>query len=341
MRATLYDPKQGKLLEGGVELVDEWERCPESLLWLMIEADDPQAEEALLSSRFKIHRLAVTDAMRDRHPPKIESFEDYTFMLLKGLDATSSTSLRFTTIQLSLFVGDRFLVSRGSRRSVSSEALLKELLNGEIEPDLPRAVLAFRLCRKVFDRFLPILLQLEERLDSMEEDLLRHPSDDLLGQLVRQKSDLKRMLRVLQFHRQIFDYHRADAPHHLAGHKHEKRDVEEQIDRHLSLARLYFELSDDLMNGYLSLSSHRLNQIMQTLTIVTVIFVPITFMAGVYGMNFENMPELGVRNAYFVLLGLMGLVVTGILSFFFWRGWLGGGHRLKGLAESEDASGDA
>ena len=72
--------------------------------------------------------------------------------------------------------------------------------------------------------------------------------------------------------------------------------MQEQLDRHLSLARLYYELTDDLMDGYLSLSAHRLNQIMQTLTIVTVIFVPITFMAGIYGMNFEFMPELGFRS---------------------------------------------
>ena len=83
------------------------------------------------------------------------------------------------------------------------------------------------------------------------------------------------------------------------------------------------------MNGYLSLSAHRLNQIMQTLTIVTVIFVPITFMAGIYGMNFEFMPELGYRNAYFILLGAMLTVVAGILTLFYRRGWLGGRIRRK------------
>ena len=101
-------------------------------------------------------------------------------------------------------------------------------------------------------------------------------------------------------------------------------DVQEQLDRLLSLARLYYELTDDLMNGYLSLSSHRLNQIMQTLTIVTVIFVPITFMAGIYGMNFEFIPELGFRSGYFILLGAMLSVVATIVLVFYYRGWLGG-----------------
>ena len=105
--------------------------------------------------------------------------------------------------------------------------------------------------------------------------------------------------------------------------------MQEQLDRHLGLARLYYELTDDLMDGYLSLSAHRLNQIMQTLTIVTVVFVPITFMAGIYGMNFEFMPELGFRSAYFLLLGAMLTVVTSILVIFFRRGWLGGRARPR------------
>jgi magnesium transporter len=132
---------------------------------------------------------------------------------------------------------------------------------------------------------------------------------------------------VLQYHAQIFTSVISNAPQQLAHHRHELVDVQEQLDRLLSLARLYYELTDDLMDGYLSLSAHRLNQIMQTLTIVTVIFVPITFMAGIYGMNFDFMPELGFRGAYFLLLGSMLVVVAGILVYFRRRGWLGGRRR--------------
>ena len=153
--------------------------------------------------------------------------------------------------------------------------------------------------------------------------MLERPSDELLAELIRQKGDLKQILRVVQYHAQIFASAVNNIPAQLTGHVHELTDVQEQLDRQLSLARLYYELTDDLMNGYLSLSAHRLNQIMQTLTIVTVIFVPITFMAGIYGMNFEFMPELGFRPAYFILLfTMLGVVIT-ILSIFRKRGWLG------------------
>ena len=328
IRAVVYDSADQRLREGGAELIHEWEQNPGSQIWVAIDGEQPEAERTLLSGRFGIHPLAIADALRERHPPKIEPFRDNTFILLKGLDA-DSTSLEFGTIQLSLFVGERFLVTRSSGPSVSTDAVLAELTSGEIPPDISRASLALRLCRTVADRFLPLLLAVEKRLDEMEEEMLDRPSDELLAELVRQKGDLKRILRVLQYHAQLFTSARSNTPAHLMDHGHELTDVQEQLDRMLGLARLYYELTDDLMNGYLSLSAHRLNQIMQTLTIVTVIFVPITFMAGIYGMNFERIPELGYRNGYFILLGTMLTVVVGILTIFFKRGWLGGRSRRK------------
>jgi len=276
-----------------------------------------------LASRFGVHRLAIADALRERHPPKIEPFKDNTFILLKGLDAIS-TSLDFGTIQLSLFVGERFLVTRSSGRSLSSERVLSELTSGAMPPEFSPAGLALLLCRTVADRFLPLLLAVEKRLEEMETEMLQKPNDELLAELVGQKGDLKKVLRILQYHAQVFSSARSKTPVQLGGHDHELTDVQEQLDRLLSLARLYYELTDDLMNGYLSLSAHRLNQIMQTLTIVTVIFVPITFMAGIYGMNFEFIPELGYHNGYFILLGAMLSVVASILFVFYKRGWLGG-----------------
>ncbi len=322
IRSILFDPSDGQLREGGGELIDEWERTPAATIWVVLEDEARETEKDLLSQRFGIHPLAMTDAFRDRHPPKIEQFPDSTFILLKGLDA-SSTSLDLDTIQLSLFVGERSLVTRSASHSVSTAKVMAELTSGALPPDISRAALALRLCRTVADRFLPLLLAVEKRLEEMETEMLERPSDELLGELVQQKGDLKRVLRVLQYHAQIFTSALSNAPQHLAGHHHELVDVQEQLDRLLSLARLYYELTDDLMNGYLSLSAHRLNQIMQTLTIVTVIFVPITFMAGVYGMNFDFMPELGFRGAYFILLSSMLSVVAGTLVFFYRRGWIG------------------
>ncbi len=322
IRAFLFDPADGQLVEGNGELIDTWAAASSKTIWVVMEGEPPETESRLLRERFGIHRLAIADAFRDRHPPKIEPFEDSTFILLKGLDA-APTSVALDTIQLSIFIGDRFLVTRSAAHSVSTAKVAAELVSGAIPPEAPGAALALRVCRVVADRFEPLLISIEKRLEEMENELLRAPSDDLLMELVRRKGELKRLLRSLQYHTQVFSAARSHMPKELTGHQHELFDVQEQFDRLLSLVRLYYELTDDLMSGYLSLSAHRLNQIMQTLTIVTVIFVPITFMAGVYGMNFEFMPELGFRGSYFILLAAMLVVVGGVLSALHKRGWLG------------------
>jgi magnesium transporter len=104
--------------------------------------------------------------------------------------------------------------------------------------------------------------------------------------------------------------------------RHEFIDVFEHTERLASLTTLYKELADDLMNGYISISSHRLNQIMKVLTVVTTIFLPLTLMVGIYGMNFDHMPELKVDNAYFIFLSIMLTIVIGLLLFFRKIKWL-------------------
>jgi magnesium transporter len=104
--------------------------------------------------------------------------------------------------------------------------------------------------------------------------------------------------------------------------------VYEHLERSLSLAALYYELASDLMDGYITLASHRLNQIVKTLTIVTTVFVPLSFVAGVYGMNFEYMPELRLHYGYFAVLGLMVTTAGGALFAMYRQGWVGG-HRRR------------
>jgi magnesium transporter len=322
IKSLMYDASEKRLVSGGAELIDVWSGSPSNTIWLILGGADDARDREILTQRFGVPPLAIADALRDRHPPKFERFADNTFILLKGLDADTK-DLDYGTIQLSMFVGDRFLVTRSTKRSVSTERVSEALVAGEIPPDTTPSSLALHLCRAVADRFVPVLMTVEARLEEMETEMIERPSDELLAELIRQKGSLKQILRVVQYHSQIFTAAVGSIPKQLGDHMHELTDVQEQLDRQLSLTRLYYDLTDDLMNGYLSLSAHRLNQIMQTLTIVTVIFVPITFMAGIYGMNFEYIPELGFRYAYFILMAAMLAVVVGVLLVLRAKGWLG------------------
>ncbi len=322
MRGMLFDTVSGRLHTGGRELVDRWQADERTLLWL--DLGDEPADEAgrLLREEFGLHPLAVSDALRERHPPKLEDFQDYTFLLFRGLSA-DSTDTDFSTIQLALFAGRRFLVTRHSADSPSTDQLWREVQENAGRLAAGPAALALRLCRIMVDRYLGILLALEPRLEELEDEILRSPRDALLGELAGYKSNLKKLRRIFVYHQQVFSGLRTGAfPGFGAEVRHELNDVYEHQERALSLSRLYYELAADLVESYLSLASHRLNQIMKVLTIVTAIFVPLSFLAGLYGMNFENIPELHAQSGYFILLGVMVGIAVVLLALFRKMRWL-------------------
>lgn len=320
IRAHLY--RNGELFSGNEELIERWQNDSNAFIWIDL-ADNPKREErALLETAFDIHPLAIEDAQRDRHPPKYEEFENHVFILLKALSADTD-DIDFDTIQLSLFISDRFLISRRTGDSPSVEKFWRALANNSHLFEAGTEALALKIIRHIVDRYLRIILGFERRLDTLEDDVLRDTRDQLLGELVSSKARLKWLRRYLLYHLQIFQTirdKRSRQPE--AVHVHEINDIYEHLERANSLVTLYYELASDLMDGYLSLASHRLNMIMKVLTIVTAIFIPLGFLAGIYGMNFEHMPELHARSGYYILLAVMGSIAFGLLVLFRKVKWL-------------------
>jgi magnesium transporter len=322
IRCMLYETSDGRLSTGGRELVGRWKADERTLLWLDLGDEPPEEAGRLLREDFDLHPLAVQDALRERHPPKLEDFEECTFLLLRGLSAQSKDT-DFSTIQLALFVGRRFLVTRHSADSPSTDQLWREAQEIAGRLAAGPAVLALRLCRIMVDRYLGILLALEPRLEELEDEILNSPRDELLGELAGYKSNLKKLRRIFAYHQQVFTTLRNCAtPFFGEDIRHELNDVYEHQERAVSLSGLYYELAVDLLDSYISLASHHLNQIMKVLTIVTAIFVPLSFLAGLYGMNFENIPELHARSGYFILLGVMTGIAAALLALFRKKRWL-------------------
>lgn len=306
---------------GGEELTAGWREDTDAILWVDVVDCQPEAEQRILVEAFGLHPLAVQDARRSRHQPKLETFGDYTFILLKGL-GPDRDDFEFETIQIALFVGERFLVTRRSGPSPSIDRLWRETENDAAAAKGPDG-LALRLARISVDRYLQRLLALEPRLEDLEQAIVERPGDDILAELTGYKTTLRKFRRVLLYHVQIFLELLERPPAAFRPERvHEVRDVFEHQERANSLATLYYEVASDLIDGYISLASHRLNNIMKVLTIVTAIFVPLSFLAGIYGMNFEYMPELKSHTGYFVLLGVMAGIATTLLLVFRRKRWL-------------------
>jgi magnesium transporter len=322
IRALLYDPSAKELLQGDATLIDAWQAQAQAWIWLDLDACDPGEELRLLVERFGIHPLAIQDAQRDRHPPKFEVFPENVFVLLKGLSA-DTVDIRYRTLQIACFVGERFLVTRRAARSVSIDNAWKETTDGKLALSAAPAQILFRITRLITDRYTGIVLALESRLDQLEDEMLERPSDKLLAELTEYNSHIKKLRRVLDYQKAVFArLSQGQSSPALAAAQHEFNDVYENTERLASLAALLQELVNDLIQGYISITSHRMNQIMKVLTVVTVVFKPLGLMAGLYGMNIEHKPQLHWRHGYLLFLGNMAAVAGTLLWMFRRLKWL-------------------
>lgn len=323
IRAALHDFDSKHTHFGALELLEAWEPG-KGWIWLDIDHEELERDEAVLKRRFNIHALAIADAKRKRHPPKYEDFGSHQFVLLRDLDA-ETRDINHRTIQTGFFIAADFLVTVRSETSASIDGAWEELIGGEAVPaasPAAPALLACRIARLIVDRYSPVLQDMEMRLEEMEEEMFTVSNDRMLEELFNYNRNLKQIRRTMVYHTNVFRSLLAQKSPVTHSVQHELNDLFEHFERLSSLSALFQELVVDLINGYLSLSSHRLNRIMKILTIFTVIFLPLTLLVGVYGMNFSYMPELEWHYGYFFALGLMGAVVAGSLTLFRRLKWL-------------------
>ena len=322
IRTLLHHPGGARIEAGDESLIGCWDPGGEVLLWADFAANDIGQTRELLIRQLRINPLAVSDALRDRHPPKLEWFDDYFFLLVKGLSAETE-GLDFGVVHISLFVGRNFLLTVHALKSPSIDSLWPDAVAGSLDFARGPTHLCYRVLRRVVDRYAPVILGLESRLEELEEVIAARPSDEVLLELVSYNSRLKKLRRNFGYQQACFDELRQSRSQGFSSDSpHDIQHAYEHMERLTSLSSLMQELARDLMEGYISLNGHRLNQIMKTLTIASVIFLPLTFLAGIYGMNFDNMPELHTRTGYFIVIGAMLAIAGGLLwGFRRWR-WI-------------------
>ncbi|MCP5441365.1 MAG: magnesium transporter CorA family protein, partial [Chromatiaceae bacterium] len=279
------------------------------------------SETGLLVDQLGLDEHAVIEAQRPRHPPGFEAYPDYIYLLTKPL-TSDSEDLDFSTQQVALFTGPHLLVTRHNQYSRFINTLLQRFTEQGCAGESPLSVTA-AITRRVADRYGKVLLDLEHRLDEVEDQLFESRGDRLMQELVGYNTALHKVRRILAYHtnayRRLRDHFGTSTTPHW---RDEFDDIHALMERFHSLAELYQNVIGDLVEGYISLNAHNLNQIMKVLTIVTVIFVPLSLLVGIYGMNFENIPELRSPNGYFVLLGVMLGIASGLLYVFRRVRWL-------------------
>ena len=319
LKVFLYDGD--KLSVGGEELIN----LPldnNSSIWVDIEAEPVEIEEVIFK-QFASHPLTIKDARRLRHPPKTEHFEDQSFVLMRELSSNDS-DLAFASEQVAFFIGDNFLITRHDN---NSKAISQWHENPRLEKTIKQGamVLFSSIANDMGLHYIDLLLNFEPTLSDYEERLISSPDDEILRNLINHKTSLRKLKRLHSYHDRVFTQLLVHLKEEGGKHKqamHSVIDVSEKFERLNSLSGLYYDVAGDLIDGHISLTSHKLNETMKILTVVTSIFVPLGFLAGVYGMNFDNMPELHNPYAYFILIGVMALVALCLLSYFKKNKWL-------------------
>lgn len=295
-----------------------------AVIWVDMEKPT-EADEQILLDVFKFHPLTVEDCRENRHYPKIEEFEGYLYFIVHGVTANTSPE-RFNTIELDGFLGGNYVITyhHDPFRSISN--VKQQVRTTPVACQRGAPFLLHQILDQVVDYYSPVLDDFDERIDLLEHEIfnLRKPNNKILAEIMDLKRSVLRLRRISG--KQMDILHRMSRgefsliPDDMRPFY---RDIHDHLVRVVDLAESYRDLISGSLDAYLSVVSNRLNEIMKVLTIFSAIMLPLTFIAGVYGMNFDHMPELHTPYGYFTVMGIMIVVAIGMLLFFRRRGWIG------------------
>ena len=322
-----------KELNGVSGIRDQLNANPEKLHWFDIKGFGDKKFLEQLADCFNIHRLQMEDVVNVYQRPKAEEFKDHLFFISRMISEKSGV---LVNDQLSLFLGTNFVITIHDKYDDILEPVRERIRHGK--GNMRRSgsdYLTYSLMDIAIDNLYPILERIGDKLDELQDELLAVPTRESLHKVLETKRDLILLRRTIWSERdKMNDILRSSFTEISDASKVYFRDSYDHCIQLLDLIESYKEVTASLMDVYHSSVSFRLNQVMKVLTIISTIFIPLTFIVGLYGMNFSivdpvsgkslplNMPELYSPFGYVAVCGIMLLIVVGQLIFFYKKGWL-------------------
>jgi magnesium transporter len=323
MKSAFYLAPDGEILDQlGTEQIRKFLATGEGLLWVdMEDVTDEDAE--LLSSVFRFHPLAVADCIsKNIHPPKIDDFDDYLFIIIHGINYHIESEVVETT-ELAIFLGKNYVVTSHDvpMRSVSS---MLDRVRKDGRPMRRGAdFLAHDMIDALVDNITPTIEGMDEKNDQLEAEALHEPQRETLMSIMRLKRSILALTRVILPQREIMNgLSRGDYPFISERAQIYYRNIYDHLVRIEMLTLGLRDMAESVLSTYLSSVSNRMNEVMKVLTIIATIFIPLTFITGIYGMNFANMPELEWKYGYFGILIVMAVIGISLVFYFRRRRWL-------------------
>lgn len=295
------------------------------VLWLNVDGLGDAATIEAIGREFNLHRLALEDVVNVHQRAKLENYGSNLFFVARMPEPGE----RMDTDQLSLFLGKGFVVTFQERAGDCFDPVRERLRRGGPIRGRGADYLAYSLIDAVVDSWFPVLERHGERLEELEEEILSNPGRGTLGVIHELRRDLMALRRCVWPLRDVLGVLYRD-PNPLVGDEARLylRDCYDHTVQVIDLVENGREIAAELTDAYLASINNRMNEVMKVLAVIATIFLPISFIASVYGMNFHtdkspwNMPELTWWMGYPFSLGLMALTVAAMLFFFWRRGWL-------------------
>lgn len=270
------------------------------------------------------NQLTIEDIYSVVKRPKLEEYEKYLFFSIRSALPTSTESRKLQQEQISFILGKNYLMSLQEKKSDHFTEVRERITNKKgVIRDKGTDFLLYRLLDAIVDNYFEVLDDMTKVVERLDRQITTSRNPELPQKIEIQKRKLMELRKIVLPLKDIaillvaakHEYLSDENHHYFVDLKENCISVLDEIDTNKSLL-------EGMSSLYYAIQGQRMNEIMKVLTVVSAIFIPLTFIAGIYGMNFDNMPELHYKNGYYVVLGGMLIVAVGLVLYFVKRGWL-------------------
>jgi magnesium transporter len=290
-------------------------------VWVDLEGPTPEEAE-ILSRVFGFHPLAIEDCWHEPQHPKVDDYGEYLFIVVHGVRDETADDV-FDTHELNIFLGRNYLVTFHTFNSRSVDALKANLHRHSHLMARGMDFMLHQIMDRVIDNYFPKLEIIEEKIDDIETAVLTDARPELLTRIFDLRRTVAHLRRVaIQEREVLIQMSRGDFEFVSEKAQVYYKDIYDHLFRIVEVADNHRETLGVMVQVYVSMVSNQLNHTMRVLTVIATLMLPLTVITGIYGMNFEFMPELHWRFGYPLVLFVMAIVAGGMLVYFRRRNWL-------------------
>ncbi len=293
----------------------------ESVTWIDVQGFGDKSLMQSIGEKFHFHRLLLEDVVNVPQRPKTEVYDDQVLIVVRMVQVDDDNEIDME--QVSIVFGAHYVLTFQERYGDVLDPVRKRIRakKGAIRHH-GSDYLVYAITDTIIDGYFPVLELVGDQLDRLDEAVITNPTPDLLRNLNEAKNQLINLRRGIWPQREaVAALMREETPLVTEFVRTHLRDTLDHCMQTSEVAEMYREMSLSLINTYMSSIANRANDVMKVLTIMASIFIPLTFIAGIYGMNFDHMPELHSRWSYPIVLGFMGATALGMVGYFWRKGW--------------------